>query len=790
MNMASPRWKKVLRDLWLHKSRTALVGIAISIGIVGAGSVLNTWALLQGATRAEFAASEPASATISTGRIDEALLDEVRRVPEVKLAEARNTIAASVHTPTGWRTALLMTSPDLSSVKIGVIKREDGDWPPGDSAIAIESSSLEFASAAIGDRMTIRVGDSVSRELPIVAVARDVGLAPGWMEHVVYLFVTPATLKYLGVSPEMDQLRIVVRDRSMNREEVRAVAERVKTVIEKTGRSVADVEVPVPGRHIHAAQIDSLLFTQGAFGALALLLSGFLVINLVSAMLAGQVREIGIMKAIGASPGQIASMYLGLAFVIGLAACAVAIPAAWMIGRQYAAFTADLLNFDITGAEVPGWVVLSQLAVGALLPLAAAAIPVIRGSRLSVSEALRDVGIAERSGNSGVLLRNARGFARPLLLSIRNAFRRRSRMILTLLTLATGGAVYLGAGNLRASVMTSVDTLFGAQRFDMVLRFTEPHAVDSIESIVGGVAGVSGAEAWSGARAAVQRADGSVGNAFPVTAPPAGTQMMTATIREGRWLRSGDTNALVINSRVVDDEPQLEVGSTVTLNIRGSATTWTVVGIAQSNPSPIAYAARETIAPLVAGGKASAVVVASAFEGAASQFDLIQRLRARLGESGLDVRSQQLMVEQRKVVEDHLLMVAGFLGIMGQLIIVVGGLGLASTMSLGVLERTREIGVMRAIGAGHRSILGMIQIEGLVVALLSWIAAIPLSAPMSVVLSRAFGRIMFPVPARIEPQLSGVVSWLAVVVLVSLAACAWPALRAMRVPTARALSYE
>jgi putative ABC transport system permease protein len=266
--------------------------------------------------------------------------------------------------------------------------------------------------------------------------------------------------------------------------------------------------------------------------------------------------------------------------------------------------------------------------------------------------------------------------------------------------------------------------------------------------------------------------------------------MMTAAVRDGRWLKAGDTNALVINTRLLEEEPQIRLGGTVTLNIRGSETTWIVVGIAQSNPSPIAYAARETIAPLVAEGRAGAVVVASAYQGSASQFDLIQRLRARLGESGLDVRSGQLMVEQRKVVEDHLLMVAGFLGIMAQLIIVVGGLGLASTMSLGVLERTREIGVMRAIGAGHSAILGMIQIEGLVVALLSWIVAIPLSAPMSVILSRAFGRIMFPVPARLEPQLSGVISWLVVVIVVSLVACAWPALRAMRVPTARALSYE
>jgi putative ABC transport system permease protein len=97
---------------------------------------------------------------------------------------------------------------------------------------------------------------------------------------------------------------------------------------------------------------------------------------------------------------------------------------------------------------------------------------------------------------------------------------------------------------------------------------------------------------------------------------------------------------------------------------------------------------------------------------------------------------------------------------------------------------------MRAIGARHNTILAMVQIEGLVVALLSWIAAIPLSIPMSVVLARAFGKIMFPVGAKLTPEPSGVIEWLAVVLVVSLIACAWPAIRASRVPVARALAYE
>jgi putative ABC transport system permease protein len=109
-------------------------------------------------------------------------------------------------------------------------------------------------------------------------------------------------------------------------------------------------------------------------------------------------------------------------------------------------------------------------------------------------------------------------------------------------------------------------------------------------------------------------------------------------------------------------------------------------------------------------------------------------------------------------------------------------------MSLSVLERTREIGVLRAIGARRGAILTMVQVEGLVIGVLSWALAIPLSVPMSVLLGRAFGRIMIPVPVRYAPEAAGVGQWLAVVLLVSVVACAWPAFRALRITTAAALS--
>ncbi|HZL86343.1 MAG TPA: FtsX-like permease family protein [Candidatus Krumholzibacteria bacterium] len=790
--LLGPRWTKVRRDVLQHKVRTVLVVLAIAIGIVGAGAVLDTWSLLRRVTRGEFASSNPASATLDTESIDPALLERIRAMPAIRDVQARRTVLGSARTASGWRTAIFFAVDDFTAIRIGIVKPESGAWPPPDGGVVVEASSVEFAGTSVGDSLSIQLRDAVQpRMLPVAGIARDVGLAPGWMEHVVYGFVTRATLAQLGAPSSLDELQIIVANRGLDREGVRRIAFDVREVIESTGREVTNVDVPVPGRHIHAGQIDSLLFTQGAFGVLALLLSGFLVVNLIAAMLAGQVREIGVMKAIGAREGQIAWMYLGLAFGLGLVACAVALPLAAFLGQQYAEFTADMLNFDIAGFRIPSQVILLQLAVGALLPVAAAAIPVTRGCRISVSEALRDFGIDHVCGSTNRrLMRYSRGLSRPMLLSLRNAFRRRQRMILTLTTLAVGGAVYLGSINLRASIRGSVDLLFESMRFDMVLRFDRSWPADSLEAAIAAVPGVAQVEAWGGTQAAFAGPDSMLGNTFPLSAPPAASRLFVPSLRKGRGLEPGDGNTLVVNRRLLADEPRLALGSEVMLLINGQTARWRVVGVVDTGPSPAAYTWRETLAKVTGDNRMDRAVVESTVGGAASQLELVQRLRTELESQGFAIQTSQLMEQSRRVMEDHLLMVAGFLGVMSQLMIVVGGLGLASTMSLSVLERTREIGVLRAIGASHRAILTMIQFEGLVVAIASWILALPLSIPMSVVLGKAFGRIMLPVPVILVPEPSGVLRWLAVALVVSIAACAWPALRATRITTAAALAYE
>ena len=785
-----PRWRKVLRDAWLHKARTLLVVVAVAAGLIGAGALLDAWALVERATAESFLASHPPSATLRVEHADAALLAQVRALPAVAAARWRGRAFASIDVDGAHLTAELFALDEFDRRDIGAVFAERGAWPPRDGEIAIEKSSFDYAGAQLGATAELRLGTHAAGKLRISGVAHDFGLPPGWMDHVVYGFVTPATLASLGAAPVPNELQFVVRDATPDRDAVRTLAYQVKALLERGGAHVSDVDVPVPNQHPHAAQMDSLMLTQGAFGVLTLLVASFLIVNLVTAILAGQTREIAVMKALGASAAQIARMYFVFALLLGLLASAIAIPAAVAIGRPYAALKADMLNFSVAGFAIPWWVIALQLLVGCALPVLAAAWPVTRACRLRVSVALRDAGIA---AEHGAWLRRRialPGIGRPLLLALGNAFRRRQRTLLTLLALAAGGAVFIGANNLRDAVRNSVERMFSSQRYDVVLRLAAPQAAAQIERVAAQLDGVERAQAFATDSATFQHADGNPGNAFTLVGVPPDSPLLSVQLAQGRWLQPADRNVLVVSARLLRDEPAMQPGSDVTLSIGGKDARWHVIGADQTVVQSLAYVPFATLAALHGDERASMLAVATRPGNAAAQLDVILRLRAALEAQGMHVGGSQLLSEMRRSVEDHLLMVVQFLGAMAWVMIVVGGLGLASTMSLAVLERTREIGVLRAIGARHGAIMRMIQAEGLLIVVLAWLVSLPLSAPMSVALAVAFGQVMFEVPAQALPSAAAAASWLLLVVCVSLLACAWPGWRALRVPAAAALSYE
>lgn len=784
--MLDARSRKTWRDLWQHRARSGLVVLAVALGLTAAGTILNAWALVERATDLGYRASQPVSATLLLDRADARALALAQALPDIAAARLRRSVMAAVQANGRARNAVVVAFDDFQRIDIGRLQPAAS---PTDGGLWMERSSLDFSGAGVGEPVSLRLAGGETQSLAIQGLVRDVSQAPGWMENLVYLYGSEATLTGLGAPAGFNELQVRVRDEHATRADVRRIAEALKATLSSAGYRVNGVDVPEPGQHIHAAQMDSLLMTQGAFGLLALLACGFLVVNLVAAMLAGQTREIAVMKVLGGSPGQIGAMVLAQAGALGLLASAIAVPAALWLGRVYGGLKAELLNFPLAGIATPAWAVALQLAVGVALPLAAAALPVRAALRRPVGEALRDIGITrdgqalslQRGALAARLVPHLGGWARPLLLSVGNAFRRRQRMLLTVLALASGGAVYLGAANLRSAVQGSVDDLFNAQRYQVQLRVGAPTPAPRLEALAANVPGVAAAEAWRSMRA--------TGLAEPVTllGLPAGSRLLTPRLLDGRWLAEGDARELVVSRLLQKQQPALTVGSTHRL----AGQDWTVVGLVDSGPQALAYTSRATLDALAGNDLATSLVLRLATPSSPiALLDAVQQLREVLAEAGITVAASQSQAENRRVVEDHLLMVVDFLGAMGLVMIAVGAMGLASTMGLAVLERQREIGVLRAIGARDGAILAVIQVEGLTLVMLSWLASLPLSLPISALLEAAFGRIMFSVPWRLVPSAGAAFGWLGLMALISLVACALPARRALRIPAAQALAYN
>ena len=795
--MIAPRWRKVVRDATTHLPRTLLVAVAIATSLAGAGSILTSWALVRRATQEGYLAANPAAATLHIdvpdkvhGTADSALLARVRAVPGVREAQWRRTISRPVFVQGSWRPALLFATDAPQAHRIGVLRGAGGQWPPTEGTIAIERSSLEVAGTFVGDTLTFATGATETRQAAVTALVRDVSLAPGWMEHVVYLWASAATLAQLGFETTPNELQLTVTDVHATRVDVRRVALAVRRVLDAAAVTVLDVDVPEPGEHIHAAQMDSLLVTQGAFGVLALLVGAFLVVNLMTAVLAQQGREIGVMKVLGGDHMQLTAMYMVFALGTGVVATTLALPFTLILGRRYAALRAEMLNFDVAPYAIPWWSIAMVVAVGLLLPMAAAWFPVRRATRQTVAESLRDVGLVHDGGaRDEPRLARVGGWSRVWVLSMRNAFRQRQRVALTMLTIAGGGSVFVAAGNLRRAVGDSMDLIFGSQHYTFSLRLAEPHDADSLVSAVRGVEGVRAAESWTGARGTLEH-DGLQETSFSIVGVPDDTRLLALDIEHGAAFATDGSRSLVVSRSLQRLDARLVPGAQVEIAVSGRRATWTVAGTFEGGPAPVAYTSAAALAKARSDVRRGSVMVATDYPGVATQVDLIQRVRAALASAGMVVASSQLVEEQRRVTEDHLLMVVQFLTVMGWVMIVVGGMGLASTMGLAVLERTREIGVMRAIGARHGTLVTLIEGEGLVIALLGWAIAIPISLPMSAALAEAFSRIMLRVPIYWVPDWRSVLQWLGVVMVTAVVACAWPALRATRVTVSRALTYE
>jgi putative ABC transport system permease protein len=782
-------WKKAIRDFWTERARTALVVLAIALGISAFASVLSSYAILTRELDRGYLNTNPASAVLRVDKIDDELVSAILQNPEVSDAEPRRTVSGQIKAgPVQWRNLMLFVVKDYGDIRVSKLEPEKGAWPPATGEILIERDAFQVAKAKIGDSVTVKTPNGKEQQLLVSGSVHDVGQAQARMENIVYGYINLATLAQLGEEPYLDQLNILVRNNRFDESHIERVAGEVKTLIESRGRQVRRVEIPRPGKHPHSDLTGILLLAMSSFGLFVLLLSGILVVNLLTALMASQVRQIGVMKAIGGTRSQIARIYFGQALFLGLAAVVVSIPLGVIGSRALCDYMRTFLNFDINSYSVPAWVYLLVAVVGIAAPLIAAIYPVWKGTGVPVRVALTDFGLSRTTFGASAfdrLLAKIGGSFSPLVFAIRNGFRRRARLALTLLTLAAGGLFFLAALNIRASIINTLDRMFAARKFDLTVTFGKPHDWQKIQRAVNNTEGVTQAEGWfvtDGLLAPETR--------FTVIALPLDTKALDLEILEGRFLQPGDTNALVINNSLAARAPAMRVGETVTLRIGTVQSAWHVVGLAKEAYSPaIAYIPLDFIQQQEPG-----MINSLRLSLARNDFDSIsivkENLDRNLEQQGVRARGSSSKAETRFGFDQHMLMIYIFLIVMSAIVGSVGALGLMTTMSLNVLERRREMGVLRAIGATPRVVWLMVVVEGLVIGVLSWTIAALLAWPVSKVLGDVLVRAMLHGGLDFIFEPWGLLIWLIASISVSAAGSFVPAWKASRTTVREALAYE
>lgn len=835
--MSKLRWRYVWRGIWLYRTRTILIILSSAIGIFAFGLIIGAAVTLRAELPARYQEVHPASAILHVNGFDLPTVEAVRRMPEVAVAEGRATIviqyrrlartvddasydAAGSGVMAGadneegeWHDIQIFALEDYTNNQVNMVHPWRGAWPPPDRQLLLERNSLALTGAQVGDSLLVENSLGDQRTLPIVGLTHDMNQPPAQITGVPYAYVTRDTLEWLGLSRNFNQLQILVAEGRYDKTHITEVAQAAADKLKRDGLVVAWTEVPEPGKHFVEDFLPTILIILTTLGVLALILSGFLVINVITALLTQQTRQIGVMKAIGARPVQIAELYLRMVMCFGVGALFLAIPMGAFGSRAFSGFVAGQLNFDLGGPSVQPLAVGLQMAVGVLTPVAAAFFPVVATVQRTVREALSDPGVDSPKPPTTPLAQRFAAFqqhlpiSRPARLALRNTFRRRGRLIRTLIPLILGGALFMSVLSVRASLFLTLEQTLIERGFDVQIQFNQPYSLRRIQSVVSQVEGVAIQESWTVREGAPVRADGSQGDQLLVYGIPAQTEVFQPKIVVGRWLTPADSNAIVVPRALLQWEPELALGRPIAIRIGAEEFVFEIVGVIQVFQPPIApailYANQPYLWRKVGGtNRADMVRILTHIHNDTLQIkdlqnidDSTQRAVAQaasdqLQMAGLQVKSIRNAGEDRVIFAERFNIVTVILLFMAILLATVGSLGLMGTMSINVLERRREIGVLRAIGASDRAVIRLFVLEGVVISVIAWVGSILLSQPMSRALSYVVGMNFAKLPLTYVFDLRALPLWLLITIIVSALSSLIPARTAARLSVRETLAYE
>lgn len=780
-----PTWvalRKAVRDLQARRLRSALTLLAIVIGAAGVVAISFSGRTLTAAQALAVQDASQADLTLPVSSITSAALDILRRGPHLAAVEARTVAPASWSAGGKWQDARVVGLPAFGSMTVNRVELVEGRLP-GPDEFLLDGAARSFWPVGLGDTVAFRQNPAAPiAYLRLSGYSRTPAAVDAAIVNVSTVYTRGETARRIAGLEGDNRLLFRLADPDQ-----RAAAERdITNVLDKRGIGRGGFWVNDPANQVGRRELETLLLLMQVFSGLGVLLSGALVAMTLSAVMTEEMGQIGIMKALGGRAGAIAMPYLAGAAGLGLVGAGLGLALGIAGGQALAAYLGGFLSLELPPLTVTARELGLALAVGLGVTLLAAALPLWRGVRRPAGELLRNYGVqaSYRRGPAEAVARRLARLGMLPAMALRNCARRPRRTGILTAVVAAGTAAYLATRVLTASVDATVTDLYSLYAADAWVWFGQPVRPIFARDLAG-QPGVAAAEPWARTTAYAR------GEKLDVWGLPAQTRLYRYRLAQGRWLGEG-ADEVVVTDRFAAWQGLL-LGDLLVVEVGERRRTLRVVGAVADESL---YLGSTTVGKLFVNTKGYASLTGSGDRAgffavrlddstpAAVDRDLDAVQRAYRALSPGAVVAYEDREASLRAVRILSLMLTAMIVIVGA----IAAIGIANTLAMSVIERRRELGIMRALGGGAAALARLLALEAAIIGAAGALLGLALGYPLARLLVDITGRSLFRLSFTLPPAL--LATTVALALGLAVAASLGPGLAAARLRVGAIIRYE
>ncbi|HEY7261813.1 MAG TPA: FtsX-like permease family protein [Trebonia sp.] len=798
--------RKAWGDLTRHRARTLLAVFTLAIAIASAG-FLAVPSLLNAAMDRQVAASHMYDVAVSTTDLNltAAQLGALGHLPGVAAVSPAvgfaTTAATSSSTGAGPQNVELAGTA-LASAPVDTAALFSGRMPgPGEVLADTGNARATGFAVPVGGTIDVRAASGATVRLRVSGTGLNLYATPGANASTTPVFyATTSTVQALRGKGGFNFLGFRLTDdtvASQNRviSEVRAYL---------TGQARTDPITALPavratGQWPGQAAFNQIMALLYIITILAFLSALFLISATMNSLIAEQAVEIAILKTLGGRRRQIAGIILRTAAMLG-AAGAVAgtilgVAIAYLLSRYFAAKFVDVtFGFSIA----PG-VVAASLVLGPALAVAATLPALRRALRMPVAETLAGSGTAgygtewvDRLVARSGLLAGSR-VPGSVRIGVRNVLRQKRRSAATIAQVALAAGLAIAFLALGQSISTVIGQTVGRLHVAVTVGEAAGNSARPFGSqaaaIAAGTPGVSGAQLVE--TSSVQY-NGQDYAAWGLGSGPLYGYRLSA----GHWFSAAAANAdpaipPVVLGPALARTSGARIGQVLTFGTAAGSVSARVIGIdtIPTNNGGTVYFPIAALERLDGGpGTADSIWVSTASPAHSAIDAAAAAVASRLAAAGYPVSTQEIYVVEAHITSAVTALLA-IVEVLGLAVVAIMLMGLVSTLSMGLFERTREVGILRCVGGRARQIRRVFSAEALTLAVAGWVVAIPLGWLIyEALLALVQHQLQFALPQEFPPAVP--LATLAGVVVLTLLVIRGPLRRATRIQPGLALRYQ